>query len=642
MLTPMRRIDIVARADRADEVIRAVHRTGLVHLVPFDPPADVGPGAFAAPPSLVSRERRRAALDEVARLAGLLGPAVAPPDRIAALWEATDEELDRQVAGAGEVAARVERLTAERQRLASDLARLQGYLRLVEGLRTVVGRLPAVRGYGATGIIVRARHRAIIPIVREELEALTDGRCEVIAADLDADHAAAILLYPTRSAMAVASLLGGRELEELSLPPELQGIPFDQLVPRIAREASGLEKRLAQCNGALAELGRAHGPEIAALRLVLADRLAEAAALEAAGHSDHLAVVSGWAPADRIAALRSGLAAAVGDATLVVERGTSPADRHAAPVALANGPVSRAFEPLSRFVAVPRYGTIDPTPIMAVTLPAFVGLMIGDVGYGVVILAALMLLRWRYGTSPRVRALWPVGLTIAISTIAFGLLFGEAFGESGRHLLGIEPIAMDRADRDALIPLLVVTLLIGVAQVGLGLLLGVVNAASVGHRREAVARAALLGGLAAALVAGAAAVGVVPRDLALVGAAALLAAVVISALAVGIAGPVEMIGVMGSVLSYARLMAIAVAGVMLALVAQELGSLMPGAVFAVLVAVLIHALNLGLGLFDASIQGLRLHYVEFFGKFLEPGGTPYAPFTSALGSGRVGATQGGS
>jgi len=56
-------------------------------------------------------------------------------------------------------------------------------------------------------------------------------------------------------------------------------------------------------------------------------------------------------------------------------------------VAFENRPLLRPFEGLASFVSVPRYGTIDPTPFLAITLPVFVGLMVGDVGYGVVLLA---------------------------------------------------------------------------------------------------------------------------------------------------------------------------------------------------------------------------------------------------------------
>jgi V/A-type H+-transporting ATPase subunit I len=304
-------------------------------------------------------------------------------------------------------------------------------------------------------------------------------------------------------------------------------------------------------------------------------------------------------------------------------------------VAVVNGPISRSFEPLSRFAAVPRYGTIDPTPLLALTFPAFVGLMIADAGYGVVLLALLIVFRTRMMRSPTLRMVWPIGLTMAISMIFFGVLFAEAFGETARHALHVEPILFDRAEPEsAIIIMLVIAISIGFAQVGLGLALGVWNAAQVSHRREAVGRAALLVGLLTVVVMIAAVAGLLPVELIAIAVAALIAATVIAGLSMGIAGPVEMLGVMGNVLSYARLMAVAFAGVMLALVADRLGSLMPSVIFGILVAIVLHSLNLALGLFDASVQGLRLNLVEFFTKFVEPGGTPYAPFTSALGVSR--------
>ena len=301
-------------------------------------------------------------------------------------------------------------------------------------------------------------------------------------------------------------------------------------------------------------------------------------------------------------------------------------------MAVSNGPLARSFEPLSRFAAVPRYGTIDPTPLLALTFPAFVGLMIADAGYGIVLLALLIVLRRRMMRSPLLRKVWPIGLTMAMSMIFFGVLFAEAFGETARHVLHVEPILFDRAEPEsAIIIMLAIAITIGFAQVGLGLALGVWNAAQVNHRREAVGRAALLAGLVTVVVMIAAAAGLLPAEVIAIAVAALIAAVVIAGLSMGIAGPVEMIGVMGNVLSYARLMAVAFAGVMLALVADKLGSLMPSLIFGILVAIVLHSLNLALGIFDASVQGLRLHLVEFFTKFVEPGGTPYAPFTSVLG-----------
>ena len=82
----------------------------------------------------------------------------------------------------------------------------------------------------------------------------------------------------------------------------------------------------------------------------------------------------------------------------------------------------------------------------------------------------------------------------------------------------------------------------------------------------------------------------------------------------------------GNVLSYARIMAIGTASVMLAIVANQMvgavGSTTVGLVF----ALLFHLVNFAIGLFSPAIHALRLHYVEFFGKFYSPGGTPYQPF----------------
>ena len=169
--------------------------------------------------------------------------------------------------------------------------------------------------------------------------------------------------------------------------------------------------------------------------------------------------------------------------------------------------------------------------------------------------------------------------------------------------------------------------------VSLGLLLGVVNAFLLRERREAIGRAALLVGLLATFVAIGALARIVPAEAGVLAVVAILIAVVVAAVAIGMAGPVEMFGVVGNVLSYARLMAIGLASVMLALVANRLGGLAENVLVGALVAVALHTLNIGLGFFDSSIQGLRLHYVEFFGRFVESGGIPYTPFHSVLGPG---------
>ncbi len=628
----MRAIDIVGPRRSADALLRAVHRAGSVHLVRFDAPRGVGPAVFAPPGPDPATARVEGWRDAVGELAAVLGGSRPDPTALVELWSAGEDRLAAEVVAAATIRDEAAALTGERLRLAAQGDRFAAYRRVIESLRTLVPHLPSLRGYGSTAIVVDARYRSAVPLIRDELDAVTQGRCEVVAADLPPDRAAAILIYPLRHADEVRSLLGGRDIEEVTLPESLAGVPFDELLPRVDAEADAIAARIARTDAALGALRARHGSRIESLRLVLSDRVAEARALRDSALSDHLVLVSGWIPADRIDDLRDDLADALGPAVAVVERSDEPGPPPpGAPVALANRRLVRAFEPLASFVTLPLYGTIDPTPLIALTFPAFVGMMVGDVGYGVVLLLLLVLAHHLWRRSAAMAVLWPVGLVTAVSTIAFGVLYGEVFGDAGRRLFGIEPLWIDRVE--AMIPLLVVAVSIGAAQVALGLLLGIANALALDRGREAVGRGALLGGMVAMFVAVGALARVLPVEAGGLAVVAILVALVVSAVAIGMAGPVEMVGIVGNVLSYARLMAIGLASVMLAIVANRLGGLAEDVLVGALVAIALHTLNIGLGFFDSSIQALRLHYVEFFGRFVEPGGIPYAPFRSVLEAG---------
>jgi len=78
--------------------------------------------------------------------------------------------------------------------------------------------------------------------------------------------------------------------------------------------------------------------------------------------------------------------------------------------------------------------------------------------------------------------------------------------------------------------------------------------------------------------------------------------------------------------SFARLMAIGMSSAILGMIANLMGGMMGMIVLTIIIALLFHVLNLVLGLFDPTVQGLRLQLVEFFSKFFMPGGREYRPF----------------
>jgi V/A-type H+-transporting ATPase subunit I len=129
------------------------------------------------------------------------------------------------------------------------------------------------------------------------------------------------------------------------------------------------------------------------------------------------------------------------------------------------------------------------------------------------------------------------------------------------------------------------------------------------------------------IVAILAAVNVLPSGLITPSVIVLLIAFPVLVMLEGIIAAVELLSTLGNILSYARVMALGMASLMLAVVANRVAGAVGSTVVGVLFALLFHLVNFGIGVFGPSVHALRLHYVEFFGKFYSPGGIPYRPLS---------------
>jgi V/A-type H+-transporting ATPase subunit I len=355
---------------------------------------------------------------------------------------------------------------------------------------------------------------------------------------------------------------------------------------------------------------------------VVRDQLAQLDALSFTAVTSNLFVLDGWLPTGTEERLSRALGGRCGDEVVVETLDRAGWEGEDVPVVLRNPRLFRPFELLTGMLPLPRYGTIDPTPYVAVTFPMFFGLMLGDAGYGVVLALLALVLHRRSQPGTTLRAVAEVTGPCALFAIVFGVLFGEYFGDLGRRWLGLHPLWLDR--EVAIVPFLLLTLSIGLVHVVLGLALGVLAGARA-HPRQALGRGISAVMIVLIVLALLAAVEVLPHAVLTPAVVALLIAFPALIVLEGVVAAVELLSAIGHILSYARIMALGTASVMLAIVANQLGGAMGSALIGALFALLFHLVNFALGLFSPTIHALRLHYVEFFGTFYSPGGTRYQP-----------------
>jgi V/A-type H+-transporting ATPase subunit I len=375
----------------------------------------------------------------------------------------------------------------------------------------------------------------------------------------------------------------------------------------------------------ISDIIRSHPEWVTAARLV-SERLEQLEAVRKLGATPHTFVLSGWVPERRFDEVAAAISTSVGP-NLVVER-TRPMAGEVPPVLLHNPPPARPFETLVGLLSLPRASSLDPTILMAVFLPLFFGMMLGDVAYGaVVIVLALVAGRKLRGRTPAGVDIARVMVLAGIWSVVWGVIYGEFLGDLGHRLWHWDPLWINR--EEALEPLLIFALAVGGAHVLLGMILGLWQAAKDHNRHLLTERTGTLLSLIGLFLLVGVAAGRLPDGAMTPAIAAVVVGLVVVMVMGGpmgvLMGPLELMGVVGNVLSYLRIAAIGLASVYLARVANELGTTGPVWI-GVMVAGLFHTLNLALGAFSPIIQALRLHYVEFFGRFFEEGGRGYQPF----------------
>ena len=620
MIVKMSRLRILGPRDSLPDVIKTLQDIGLLHL--GNPPQSKALTPFKLD-RRQERHRRylRRAIQEVEYC--LEEFRLGQDQTHVEHQECTTSDYARWAHLARGVSREVGRFKSSAAELEEEQALILKYRSFLSGFETVLNSDVKWTTAAVYNVMLHGEGADPVGKVRESLTEALGGRFELRSHKLPSGETALLIFAPASAAGEVDRVLAEARVEDIPVPASFGADSLAPVAPRMLRRLDEIPFELEEVAASLAELKYSYGPELLKARAGIHDRLEELEAQPLSSMTRRAFVVEGWLPVVARARFDKRLRDEFGDTLMVSELSRAEWKDEEVPVILHNPRVFRPFESVISLLPLPRYGTIDPTPFVAVFFPLFFGIMLGDVGYGVVFAAISYLLIRKSKPDSAFRRIAVVGMTCAAVSIIFGILFGELFGDLGHRLFGMPVILIDRVA--AMQTMLVITIGIGFVHILLGLVLGV-RASYHQHRKQAVGRGATAMCVALVPVALLSMLGKIPKTTFMPAAVALGVFLVVLIVAEGPMALIELLSTLGNVLSYARLMAIGTASVMLAVVANDMSKLVPIAAVGILIAFVFHAINFVLGLFAPTIHSLRLHYVEFFGKFYSGGGKRYRPF----------------
>ena len=523
-----------------------------------------------------------------------------------------------------QLGSQVQSLTDRREQLADELQSLPRYEATIRRLIPLAVEIPHLDHFETVALLIDRHFEHLLPRINDELGQLTDRQIEIVSGLIDDQTLGALLVFPRDHMTAVLDFLGHEQINQLRLPEELTGVPLRQTLSALLARKEQIPLDIAGIDDQLAALAGHWQDKLCQWRLLLHDRVVLLQARNLAGATQSTFVICGWIPRQAILELKQMLQERVGEEVVVCESAISEEMADDTPVMLQNPAAVRPFETLVGLLSLPRYASWDPSLLMAIFVPLFFGMILGDIAYGLVVMGLGLWLRRRFtGT---VRDLGQVLLWGGGWAVVFGWFYGEFLGTLGQEF-GLVPM-LDRAE--ALVPLFITAVAVGIAQVTLGLVLGAWAAfrqRHLGPFSEKIGALVSLMGLYAVVAVVAE---LLPAQFFTPAVITVLLGLILLSAPMGLIGlllgPLELLGTVGNILSYLRIAAIGLSSVYLADVANQMVGLTGNIFLGFLVAVFFHILNIALGIVSSTIQSLRLHYVEFFGKFFEGGGKPFRPF----------------
>ena len=646
-IVKMKKLRLLAVRDSKEELLKELIRYGCVEFSELDELDDSDLARFLHPESseLTKLKTRHQTLVHAIDLLNTYAPK--KTKFLSAKPELEDRVLldDTGLSGALRIAetlegydARIKRIGAEESRLRAVIESLQPWLSLdlplnyegTERCSVLTGSIPARFPMETVS--------AAIAAVDEEAEIFS------IHEEKKAHYVLLVCMRPALAAMQDALRPFGFTASALTgmtgTARECQ-LNAEQELKQLAAEKENCVRYIVDDAVHRDEL------KLAADRVNVKISMAEAE--ERLRGTDSVLVMEGWIPAERETELAE-IFERYGCAWETVDPAEDEYSK--VPVKLKNNKFSDALNMVTDMYSLPAYGSVDANPLMAPFFILFYGLMMADMGYGIImILAALVAMKKikpRAGTLSFCRLLLYGG----ISTFVMGALTGGLFGDAPKVIAGMFgstwqglPHLFSPVENST--EVLYGAMVLGLIHLNTGMAVNFVQRWKHGDKAGAIMEEGaqwviLVGGVLLILqmlvFKNAAMLHTVGLGVLILGAAMLLIGSARGAKGFGIiTAPFSCIyntltGWFGDVLSYSRIMALMLAGGVVAQVFNTIAAMpsangvtpVSGIVF-IVVFLIGHALNFALNLLGCFVHDLRLQCLEFFGKFYQDGGKPFEP-----------------
>jgi len=349
--------------------------------------------------------------------------------------------------------------------------------------------------------------------------------------------------------------------------------------------------------------------------------------------TNNTAVINGWVRSDEHDKLVEALEAATSIYELEY---VEPNENEIVPTYNKNNKFTSQFETITDMFSKPHSKEVDPNPVMSFWYWILFGMMMGDVGYGILMIIGGIIAKKIMKPKGGALKLINIILYSGIPTIIWGIIFGSYFGFNLKEDFGLNFVWYAFSPMDNPIMMLLVSIIVGALHLMTGLVvkiyIDIKEKDYIDLFSKNLSWILILSGIGVFFLSKIA--GLV---LVLIGVLLILVfngarkKSLIGKMAFGLLGLYDLTSYLSDLLSYSRIMALAMSSAAVAMVmntlAQMVGGNPVGMIFSALIFMVGHLFNLVLGLLSAYVHDSRLQYIEFFGKFFEGGGVDFKPLS---------------